>query len=322
MAEINPTAVNWTNLDSPVSPAVSAAASNVAASFWGEDGFSFGDILDLINPLQHLPIIGTLYRAATDDEISTGSNILGGALFGGVIGAGVAVVNSIIEETTGGEIDDHITAMFGAGEPSTADDAPATAVLASAESHDGYGAAFGRRAQEATWSDSTSHGSTTTTAPAAPVSAERRYASNPAYGRRAQEATMTSMASINGYPAALALGATTPDGAAPALAARPVIEPVIHALATPTAQGAPVAENPAWLAATPRAESDFTTAAMRYMTPETGLQLARVIAGNPEYKPTPGRPSEIPHDAIDRYNQWAMAAKVMTIEPGIIDNLY
>ena len=34
---------------------------------FGSDGFSFLDVLDIINPLQHLPVISTLYRQVTGD---------------------------------------------------------------------------------------------------------------------------------------------------------------------------------------------------------------------------------------------------------------
>ena len=34
-----------------------------------EGDMSFGDFLGVINPLQHLPIIGTLYRSLTGDTI-------------------------------------------------------------------------------------------------------------------------------------------------------------------------------------------------------------------------------------------------------------
>ena len=185
VAEINPTAPHGVNLYSSVSPTASAAASGSGANFWGDDGFSFGDLLDLINPLHHLPIVGTLYRTATGDDISTGASILGGGLFGGILGAGVAVVNSVIEEATGGEIFDHIASLF--GDQDAPQDAPETADLASAAMQ----APFGRRAQEATWSDSIGN---QPSAPATPTPLEHRYAQNPAFGRRAQEATMTSLA--------------------------------------------------------------------------------------------------------------------------------
>ncbi len=59
---------------------------------FGEDGLTFGDVLDLINPLQHIPVIGALYRKITGDVIDPAIRIAGGALFGGPIGAAVASV--------------------------------------------------------------------------------------------------------------------------------------------------------------------------------------------------------------------------------------
>ena len=77
------------------------AADTAGEGFFGSDGLDFDDFLDLINPLQHLPIISTFYRAATADEISTGSRVLGGALFGGIIAFVAAVVNAFTADTTG-----------------------------------------------------------------------------------------------------------------------------------------------------------------------------------------------------------------------------
>ena len=36
---------------------------------FGPDGFTFLDMLDIINPLQHIPVVSTLYRAITGDTI-------------------------------------------------------------------------------------------------------------------------------------------------------------------------------------------------------------------------------------------------------------
>lgn len=50
-----------------------------SVNFWsGDEGLTFGEFLDVINPLQHLPIISSIYRAATGDEISLGARLLGG----------------------------------------------------------------------------------------------------------------------------------------------------------------------------------------------------------------------------------------------------
>ena len=79
---------------------------------WGEDGFTFGDLLDLINPLQHLPIISTLYRKFTGDEIAPGPRLLGGGLFGGVLGVASAAVGVAVEAATGKDIGEHVLALF------------------------------------------------------------------------------------------------------------------------------------------------------------------------------------------------------------------
>ncbi len=69
-----------------------------------EESTFFGQIFDAINPLQHIPIVSNIYRAITGDSISSFSNIVGGAIFGGPVGAGIAaateVANAAINEIT------------------------------------------------------------------------------------------------------------------------------------------------------------------------------------------------------------------------------
>ena len=55
-------------------------------------GFGFRDILDIVNPLQHLPIIGSVYRWLTGDRPGAVAQIAGDALYGGPIGAAVGFV--------------------------------------------------------------------------------------------------------------------------------------------------------------------------------------------------------------------------------------
>lgn len=80
-------------------------------NLFGEDGLTFGDVIDVINPLQHIPIIGTLYREMTDDTLSAGPRMLGGTLFFGPLGLASAVANVAVEESTGKDIGDHIVAF-------------------------------------------------------------------------------------------------------------------------------------------------------------------------------------------------------------------
>ena len=60
---------------------------------FGDDGFNFRDVLDLINPLQHIPVVGNLYRKLTGDVAAPAIRVAGGALFGGPLGAAFAAAN-------------------------------------------------------------------------------------------------------------------------------------------------------------------------------------------------------------------------------------
>ena len=81
-----------------------------------KDGFSFWDILDVINPLQHIPVISTIYRAITGDEIKAPARILGGGVFGGVVGAVVGMVNSVVSKFSGKDIGEHVLAALHIGD--------------------------------------------------------------------------------------------------------------------------------------------------------------------------------------------------------------
>ncbi len=72
----------------------STPANNEATtSIFGEDGFTFGDIIDIVNPLQHIPIISNIYRKISGDTIAPAMEIAGGALFGGPIGAFTSMIS-------------------------------------------------------------------------------------------------------------------------------------------------------------------------------------------------------------------------------------
>ena len=79
---------------------------------FGDDGFGFLDLIDVINPLQHIPLIGTLYREFTGDEIGALPRIAGSTLFFGPIGAAVAGANVVLETASGKDVGDHVMAML------------------------------------------------------------------------------------------------------------------------------------------------------------------------------------------------------------------
>ena len=89
-------------------PGEAAAAQSTA-----DDEFGFDDFLDIINPLQHIPIVSTLYRELTGDEISAPARIFGGTLFGGPTGFVSAVANTFFDEIAGEDVGASVLAFFG-----------------------------------------------------------------------------------------------------------------------------------------------------------------------------------------------------------------
>ena len=98
--------------------------------FWGEDGLSFGDLIDLINPLQHVPGVAALYRKITGDEIAPGARLLGGALFGGIAGAISAIANIVVEDSTGKDIGAHVVAFVTGDDEVETDTTPPSTTFA------------------------------------------------------------------------------------------------------------------------------------------------------------------------------------------------
>ena len=107
--------------------------SETANQLWGEDGFTFGDLIDLINPLQHIPGVATLYREFTGDEIAPGARLLGGSLFGGIPGAMSSLINIVVEDSTGKDVGEHVVALFSDKNALEPEGAPVSPTFASNE---------------------------------------------------------------------------------------------------------------------------------------------------------------------------------------------
>ena len=100
-----------TTTTSTAAPPGVAAASAPPSS---NGGMSFHDILEVINPLQHIPVIDTLYRSLTGDTISPAARVAGDALYGGVMGLASSLVNELVQGETGKDIGEHImSTLFG-----------------------------------------------------------------------------------------------------------------------------------------------------------------------------------------------------------------
>ena len=79
---------------------------------FGEDGLTFMDLIDIINPFQHIPVLSSFYRKVTGDSIDPASRIAGGTLFFGPIGAAAALINTVVEHETGSDLGEHTMAIL------------------------------------------------------------------------------------------------------------------------------------------------------------------------------------------------------------------
>ncbi|MBI4183620.1 MAG: hypothetical protein HY521_06460 [Proteobacteria bacterium] len=120
------------SLQAPPGPFPRDAAPAVGkAAPGGEPELGFWDFLDIINPLQHIPMISTLYREITGDRISAPARIAGDTLFFGPIGFAASLVNSLIEQVSGKDIGGTVLAMFSPGPASPASPPPSPPSLPS-----------------------------------------------------------------------------------------------------------------------------------------------------------------------------------------------
>jgi hypothetical protein len=128
--------------------------------FFGADGkFGWDDFLDVINPLQHIPIVAQIYRAVTGDQINGAAELIGAIPLGpiGFLGMAGAIADLAVKDTTGKDIGDNVAAAIfgdggsatdnmaakpGSGSPSgtvTADDGSSMAATQTASIDDGLG---------------------------------------------------------------------------------------------------------------------------------------------------------------------------------------
>ncbi len=66
----------------------------------------------MVNPLQHLPVIGTIYRAITGEHIGAVEKIAGDTLYGGLWGAVSSVADVAFEGITGKSAEDTVLGWF------------------------------------------------------------------------------------------------------------------------------------------------------------------------------------------------------------------
>jgi hypothetical protein len=92
----------------------SAVPTNLVEATWQ-------DALDMVNPLQQIPVVGDIYRHVTGEKISGIARVAGGFLWGGVTGGFIAAATAAYAEAN----NDHspgeqmVAALLGSDEPET-----------------------------------------------------------------------------------------------------------------------------------------------------------------------------------------------------------
>jgi hypothetical protein len=121
-------------------PLSDAGPQQVAMPAPADHRISFHEVLSALNPLQYLPVIGTIYRAVTGDQIPEavrriGSLIVSG-LLGGPIGIAINLAVTFAEKITGIDLDQTGQMLLAGTAPEArhvANPAPASAPVQRAE---------------------------------------------------------------------------------------------------------------------------------------------------------------------------------------------
>lgn len=90
-------------MPTPAGPSTSASDD--------DSSFSFHDLISIVNPLQHIPVVSTLYRAITGDTIKPLERIAGDTLYGGAWGFVSSVANLAFKDLTGKDFGDTALAL-------------------------------------------------------------------------------------------------------------------------------------------------------------------------------------------------------------------
>lgn len=105
-------------IHSPPSEQVTVSATRASGQGAQEpqgEGF-FHRLLDVINPLQHLPLVGTAYRAITGDHMGPVEKVMGDTLYGGLWGAVSSIADVAFEGITGKSFEDTVLGWFSHGD--------------------------------------------------------------------------------------------------------------------------------------------------------------------------------------------------------------
>ncbi|PWC37799.1 hypothetical protein [Azospirillum sp. TSO35-2] len=83
-----------------------------AETFADRMSVGFEDLIDVVNPLQQLPVVSSIYREATGESISIPARLAGGFLFGGPAGLIGSAAMVAFEEITGDSVLGHLASLL------------------------------------------------------------------------------------------------------------------------------------------------------------------------------------------------------------------
>lgn len=94
----------------PPAAGPAAAAASPGKDAAEDDEFGFLDVLSMLNPLQYLPVVGSIYRSVTGDKIpetvrTVGSLVVSG-LLGGVVGVAISAASTALQKLVGFDPDE------------------------------------------------------------------------------------------------------------------------------------------------------------------------------------------------------------------------
>lgn len=113
-----PASSGWTCTTAQACAASRAGARTAGTMPTQEMSFGefLGNMIDVINPLQHIPVVSSVYRKLTGDQIGGAARIAGGALYGGPLGGAMAVADVAMAQEKGGYVGDTMLAgLMGGG---------------------------------------------------------------------------------------------------------------------------------------------------------------------------------------------------------------
>lgn len=92
-----------------------AATTTASTATKPEEKSFWQDVLDVVNPLQHLPVVGTVYRAITGDKMGDVEKVAGDTLYGGPLGLVSSLADVAFEKITGKSFEDTAMGWVGLG---------------------------------------------------------------------------------------------------------------------------------------------------------------------------------------------------------------